>query len=85
MEPFWRLYQSLPAEVRAVANRAFAQFEQDPFHPSLQFKEVHKRRGIWSARINDDYRVLGLREGAQMTWFWIGSHTEYEHTISRMR
>ena len=85
MVPFWRLYGDLPAEIRRAADNAFAQFERDPFHPSLQFKEINKRRGIWSARINDAYRVLGFREGPPITWFWVGSHTEYEHTISRMR
>jgi hypothetical protein len=79
------VYDALPEHVRQMADRAFTQFQVDPFHPSLCFKEVNKRRGIWSARINDDYRVLGFREIGEMTWFWIGSHTAYDAMLSRLR
>jgi Txe/YoeB family toxin of Txe-Axe toxin-antitoxin module len=80
---FWTLFGALPAGVRRQAYRAFRQFQRDPFHPSLHFKEVNKRKGIWSARVNDDYRVLGYREGGEIRWFWIGSHAEYNRLVGR--
>jgi hypothetical protein len=46
---------------------------------SARLEHVRKRR----ARINDNYRVLGIRDGAEITWFWIGIHREYEKTIRR--
>ena len=33
---------------------------------------------FYSVRISRGYRALGLKEGKAITWFWIGSHTEYE-------
>ncbi|HEY0837931.1 MAG TPA: hypothetical protein VGE72_28705 [Azospirillum sp.] len=60
---------------------AYRQWAANPWHPGLQFKQVHATRSIWSARINLGWRALGLREGETVTWFWIGSHDEYERLI----
>lgn len=79
---FWKLFAALPADVRKQAYKAYALFTRDPFHPSLNFKEVNKREGIWSARISDDHRVLGYRKDGEIRWFWIGSHTDYEKIVS---
>lgn len=79
--PFWKLFAALPIDVRKQAYKAYNLFTNDPSHPSLNFKEVNKRRGIWSVRINDDYRVLGYRKGGEMRWFWIGSHAEYDKLL----
>lgn len=35
---FWRCYDALPAEIRALADKNFALLKADPAHPSLQFK-----------------------------------------------
>ncbi len=39
------------------------------------------RESIYSARVTRDYRTLGLLEGEGITWFWIGSHAEYDRLI----
>ncbi len=57
----------------------YAIFEQDPRHPSLQLKPVG---GFWSVRVNAAYRALAVREGNVFTWFWIGSHDDYERLIN---
>ncbi|HEX6799517.1 MAG TPA: hypothetical protein VF116_17555 [Ktedonobacterales bacterium] len=85
IEPFWKLYAALPRDIQRLAGKAFVLFEADPGHPSLQFKVVNERRRIWSARITDDYRVLGFRDGADMTWFFIGSHADYDQILRRFR
>jgi hypothetical protein len=46
IQPFWRLYHALPDEVQDQADKAFDLFEQNPFHPSLRFKQVNKRRKV---------------------------------------
>lgn len=71
----------LPAEVRMQARAAYQQFLRDPYHPGLNFEEVDKRRNLWSVRVTRGYRVLGYREDGEITWFWIGSHREYEKLI----
>lgn len=50
----------------------------DPFHPSLRFKCINREEDIWSVRLSRDYRALGIMERDTVTWFWIGSHDDYE-------
>jgi len=52
-------------------------------HTGLNFKLVNQREQMWSACINDQYRALGIRDGADITWFWIGEHDEYERIIRK--
>lgn len=49
----------------------------------MRVKNVHPREPVYSVRITRGYRALGLVEGDTVTWFWIGSHTDYERLISR--
>jgi len=32
-----------------------------------------------------DYKVVGLIDGDEITWFWIGSHTDYDNLLKRLR
>jgi hypothetical protein len=56
-------------------------WKENPRHPSLHFKRVDDKEPIYSARVSDDYRVLGILEGDTMVWYWIGSHDEYERLL----
>jgi hypothetical protein len=38
---------------------------------------------IYSARINAQYRALGKLERGEITWFWVGSHADYDKMISK--
>jgi len=77
------LFHALPQDVRVQTYKAYAQFKRDPSHPDLNFELIDRQSGIWSARVYDRYRVLGTRDGAEITWFWIGTHREYEKLIRR--
>ena len=81
-DEFCELYHALSLNIRRQAQEAHEQFERDPFHPGLHFEEVDKQRHLWSARITRGYRVLGIRDDGEITWFWIGTHREYEKLIS---
>ena len=74
----------LPDSVRQQASRAYALWRTDPNHPGLQFKRVSQRQSIYSARVGLGYRALGLWEGDTVTWFWIGSHAEYDTLLARL-
>ncbi|WP_199337783.1 hypothetical protein [Nostoc sp. FACHB-280] len=63
---------------------SYAIWRSDPYHNSLQFKQVSQRQPIYSARVSLDYRVLGLLEDNHIYWFWIGTHTEYEELLHRL-
>lgn len=81
---FWAAYRGLPTEVRAAARKAYALFREDPNHPSLQFKKVHMKEPIYSVRITMAYRALAVVEHDQATWFWIGSHAEYDRLLRHL-
>lgn len=81
---FWKLHEPLSEQVQRQAKTAFRRFEEDPFHPSLQFKQVHDSKPIYSARISRDYRAIGVKSEDEIVWFWIGSHSDYDKLLSRL-
>ena len=74
----------MPPQIQAQARVAYRLFQRDPFHPSLQFKQVHSTRPIFSARVGLGHRALAVREGNEVIWFWIGSHAEYDKLLARL-
>ena len=81
---FWAAYRELPPEIQAAAQRAYRLFRENPNHPGLQFKKVHGRDPVYSVRVTAAYRAVGLVENDEVTWFWIGSHAEYDRILKRM-
>jgi len=82
---FRKLFANLPVQIRKQAVKSFQQFQVDPGHPSLSFKQVHETKPIFSARVNDDIRVLGIRNPKdKIVWFWIGSHNEYDKLLKSL-
>lgn len=81
---FWASYHHLPTEIKEAARKAYRLFREDAQHPSLQFKKVHTREPLYSVRITLGYRALGLWEGEEITWFWIGTHAEYDRLLRNL-
>ncbi len=77
---FWKLYERLPRSVQQLARKAYQIWKTNPRHPSLHFKQVGEE-AIYSVRVSGEYRVLGLREGNTLIWFWIGNHDDYERLL----
>lgn len=75
---FWDRYHRLPAEVRRLADACYATLRRDPRHPSLHFKQVGR---FWSVRIGLHYRAVAVEDGADLLWFWIGTHVEYDRLL----
>lgn len=59
----------------------YALFRANPSHPSLRFKKVDNQENVYSVRIGLGYRALGVLSASSVTWFWIGSHDEYDRLI----
>ena len=78
---FWQCFARLPEPVQRQARRAFHRWRQNSRHPSLAFKRVHASEPIYSVRVSRGYRALGLRDDDLITWFWIGSHADYDRTL----
>jgi mRNA-degrading endonuclease RelE of RelBE toxin-antitoxin system len=83
-ERFRKAFKALPKHIQRQAREAYGRFKQDPYHPSLRFKQVHPVKPIYSVRISRDYRALGVLEGDEIIWFWIGSHAGYNRLLSQL-
>lgn len=75
---FWETYRSLDEPIRRAAQKAYRLWSENPFHPSLHFKCINQEENVWSVRVTLGYRAVGVWEGPTVTWFWIGSHDDYE-------
>ena len=76
---FWQLFNALPVEVQELARKNHQLWLEDQRHPSLRFKLLQGK--IWSIRVGDHYRALAEVNGRQVTWIWIGHHSEYDRLI----
>lgn len=81
---FRRLFRGLPGEVQAAAHKTYRLWRVNPQHPGLQFKCVHPKLPIWSARVSLGWRVVGVKRGDAMVWFWIGSHNDYDKLLRQL-
>jgi hypothetical protein len=79
---FWVAYRSLDKAVKRRARKAYRLWAENPFHPSLHFKCINTEEDVWSVRISLGFRALGIWEDDIVTWFWIGSHNDYERFFS---
>jgi hypothetical protein len=81
---FWKAFEALPHNVQRQAEAAYDLWKKDPYHESLHFKRLKTKRPIYSVRIGLHWRALGVREADTMTWFWIGSHADYDMLIEKL-
>jgi hypothetical protein len=81
---FRELFAALPARVQKQARQSYGLFRDNPRHPGLHFKQVHADPPTYTARVGIGYRVAGVLEGDTVTWFWIGTHAEYDKLIARL-
>jgi hypothetical protein len=81
---FRRAFAALPRDVQRQARESYLLFQNNPRHPGLWFKRIHARQPIYSARISLGYRALGVMEGDEIIWFWLGTHAEYDLLVSRL-
>jgi hypothetical protein len=77
---FWEYYNALPESVQRTVNQRYKLLKVDPFHPSLHFKKVSK---YWSVRAGQNHRALGVEVEKGISWFWIGTHAEYDKLINK--
>jgi len=77
---FWRCYRQLPEAVRQLADQSYQLLLQNPRHPSLHFKRIGR---FCSVRVGLHYRALAVEQEADVVWFWVGPHAEYERMIGQ--
>ena len=79
---FWRAYARLSPLTKTLAREIYRLFAQNPDHPSLRFKKLQGHDAVWSVRITDQYRAVGVRSGDVIEWIWIGTHNEFDNLFS---
>ena len=75
---FRKQFAELSPEVRRLARKQFRLWLDDHWHSSLHFKRVGD---YWSARVDRDYRTLGIEHEGRIVWFYIGRHDGYKRKI----
>ncbi len=82
---FWKYYKSLDKQTQSQAKDAFRRFKDDPENPGLNFERMKSNRDLCSARVNVGIRAGGVIRGDTITWFFIGSHSEWDRLIKSVR
>ncbi len=77
-EDFLECFARLLEELREQARRAYRLWRSNPAHPGLRFKPIGGHADLYSVRVGRGWRALGRRDGDTVTWFWIGSHADYD-------
>jgi mRNA-degrading endonuclease RelE of RelBE toxin-antitoxin system len=78
---FWKLYRQLPKRLQQQIRKTYELFLANPAHPSLHFHRLESEPELWSVRVDRDYRVVGLLQNDTISWFWVGSHAEFDRTF----
>jgi hypothetical protein len=81
---FRKAFVKLPPPAQRKTREAYRLWRQDHWHPSLQFKQVHDTRPIYSVRVGIGWRALGVKTDDTIVWFWIGSHAEYDKLLAQL-
>lgn len=76
---FWDATRKLPAEVRELADKNYELLKSNPRHPLLQLKRIEE---LWSLRVGQHIRAIGIDAPNGIQWIWIGSHAEYDKIIA---
>ncbi len=80
-ERFWKAFKKLPESIQEQTKHTYELWQNDPYHKSLDFKKIHSKKPIYSVRIGIHWRALGIKEDETVTWFWIGSHADYDKLV----
>jgi hypothetical protein len=78
---FLACFAALPDAVKEHARKCYRIWRDNPAHPGLHFKKIHGQDDVYSVRIGIGWRAFGLLEENTISWFWIGSHSDYDKVI----
>ena len=83
-ERFRAQFAAASAATQAKIRAAYRLWAENPNHPSLRFKKVHSTLPIYSARVDLDWRAVGVLKDNTVIWFWVGSHSDYERLLKTL-
>ncbi|MBE9103371.1 hypothetical protein IQ267_28425 [filamentous cyanobacterium LEGE 07170] len=71
--------QRIFEDVQRIVDKLDEVLEVDPSQRSLYFKKLGKK--YWAVRAESSGRALGVEGESGISWFWIGTHAEYDELI----
>ena len=80
---FWTLYSQLPARTQRLADKSYRLWRRDHSHPSLHFKKLQGTYDLFSVRVGDHHRAVGLLKDGLVIWVWIGTHQDFDSLLWR--
>jgi len=80
---FIKCYAGLPERVRELARAQYRLWKANPDHPGLNFKRLQTPDPLVSVRINEQYRAVGVIYKDRVSWFFIGTHADYNALLRR--
>jgi len=83
-ESFRKQFAAAAPSVQLKIRAAYQLWAENPQHPSLKFKKVHASLPIFSARVDLDWRTVGVLKADTMVWFFVGPHSEYERLLKQL-
>lgn len=83
-EAFRRQFAAAAPAVQSRIRAAHQLWTENPDHPSLRFKKVHDKLPIYSARIDLNWRAVGVMKGDTVIWFFVGPHAEYGRLLNSL-
>ncbi len=82
-EAYWAEFDDLPGDMRKLAEKNFRLWQDNPSHPSLRFKQIHKELPVFSFRVGMRHRTVGVQApDNKIAWFWIGSFGHFKDVIT---
>ncbi|MBI4700412.1 MAG: hypothetical protein HY744_04465 [Deltaproteobacteria bacterium] len=74
--PFVHDYRALSDDIRNAVDKALRLLLESPRHPSLRVKKMQpKSRGIFEARVTQDYRMTFHIDGRNLVMRRVGTHS----------
>ena len=81
---FLKALRKVDERTRESAQRALSNFLRDPGYPSLNFELLRGSKGVWSIRVNDNFRILLRESEDEEGTYFVATHLA-KHDIYKRR
>ncbi|MCH7820222.1 MAG: hypothetical protein IIB40_11835 [Candidatus Marinimicrobia bacterium] len=71
---FEKEFRSLSIKIKNKALKQILLLEENPSHPSLDFKKLKGSKNEYQFRVDYKFRILGILNKGSLSLFWIGPH-----------